>query len=115
MLVLRNVAVAALLVSSAHVSRAETVPVLGRGPVDLTHLVCESVMQNITRGAMRRVCYDETNRYLVIQLGSLYLHYCEVEPHRVDALLHSEAVGPHFSANFAGRYDCRTRYLPRYE
>jgi hypothetical protein len=64
---------------------------------------------------MRRVCYDETNSYLVIQLGSLYLHYCEVEPHRVNSLLHSEAVGRHFSENVAGRFDCRTRYLPRYE
>ena len=114
MLVLRHLAVAALLFSGGLASRAETVQVLGRGPVDLTHFVCESVMRNITRGAMRRVCYDETNSYLVIQLGSLYLHYCEVEPHQVNSLLHSEAVGRHFSANFAGRFDCRTRYLPRY-
>ena len=42
---------------------------------------------------MRRVCYDETNSYLVIQLGSLYLHYCKVEPYQVNSLLHSEAVG----------------------
>ena len=102
---LRHLAVAALLFSGGLASRAETVQVLGRGPVDLTH---------ITRGAMRRVCYDETNSYLVIQLGSLYLHYCKVEPYQVNSLLHSEAVGRHFSANFAGRFDCRTRYLPRY-
>lgn len=111
---LRHLAVAALLFSGGLASRAETVQVLGRGPVDLTHFVCESVMRNITRGAMRRVCYDETNSYLVIQLGSLYLHYCKVEPYQVNSLLHSEAVGRHFSANFAGRFDCRTRYLPRY-
>ena len=46
---LRHVAVAALLLSSGHASRAETVQVLGRGPVDLTHFVCESVMRNIPR------------------------------------------------------------------
>jgi hypothetical protein len=114
MLVLRYAAMLALLVLSGQAARAETVRVLGRGPVDLTNFVCESIMRNVTRGAIRRICYDEINSYVVVQLGSLYLHYCEVEPHSLNNLVHAESVIRHFSAELSGRYNCGSRY-PRYD
>jgi len=40
---------------------AEVVEVRGRGEVDLRRFVCETVLQS----AIRRVCYDEINQYLV--------------------------------------------------
>ncbi len=66
---------------------AETVPVLGRGPVDLQHFICEEAPHS----AIRRVCYDEENQYMIIQLGSLYLHYCAIEPQKVYGLLHAKS------------------------
>ena len=68
----------------------EAVTVVGRGPVDLSYFVCESVG---SARAIRRIRYDENNSYMVIQLGSNYFHYCGVEPHKVHKLLHAESVG----------------------
>ena len=89
---------------------AETVQVLGRGPVDLQHFVCEEAPHS----AIRRVCYDEENQYLVIQLGSLYLHYCAIEPQKVYGLLHAKSVARYFNAEIKGRYICNSQTAPAY-
>ena len=89
---------------------AETVQVLGRGPVDLKYFICEESPHS----AIRRVCYDEENQYMVIQLGSLYLHYCAIEPQKVYGLLHAKSVARYFNAEIKGRYTCNLQTAPAY-
>ena len=83
---------------------------LGRGPVDLQYFVCEEAPHS----AIRRVCYDEENQYMIIQLGSLYLHYCAIEPHKVHGLLHAKSVARYFNAEIKGRYTCNSQTAPAY-
>lgn len=60
--------IATLLVGSSFVE-AETVDVKYRGPVDLKPFNC----QDITRSSsINRVCYDQSNQYMIIQLNSVY-------------------------------------------
>jgi hypothetical protein len=48
---------------------AETVDVKYRGPVDLVPFTC----QNITRSSfINRVCYDESESYMLIELDGTY-------------------------------------------
>jgi hypothetical protein len=102
--------VSAFAAWAATPAHAEIVHVQRRGPVDLENFICEPV----EKSAIRRVCYDETNRYLLVQLGSVYLHYCEVDPHIPYDLLQAESPAKFFNAEIRGRFDCRTRHMPAY-
>jgi hypothetical protein len=54
---------------------AETVNVKYRGPVDLAPFECHV----ITRSSfIRRVCYDASNEYMLIDLNGTFYHYCEL-------------------------------------
>ncbi|CAN5276872.1 KTSC domain-containing protein [soil metagenome] len=107
--------IATVLVGSS-LAEAETVDVKYRGLIDLKTFSC----QNITRSSfINRVCYDQTNQYMIIQLNSVYYHYCELPKSTLDALLVASSMGQYFNGNIKGSgkdgpYDCRTHHVPRY-
>ena len=107
---MRAVTVLAIILSYLCPAWAETVRVLGRGPVSLKQFVCEAAPYS----AIHRVCYDEENQYMIIQLGSHYLHYCNVESHKVFGLLHAKSVARYFNAEIKGRYNCNAQTTPPY-
>jgi hypothetical protein len=53
---------------------AEEVDVRQRGRLSLDEFDCARMKS----GLIRRVCYDETNRYLLIRLGSMWRQYWNV-------------------------------------
>ena len=70
--------------------RAETVQVKYRGPVDLKPFECI----DITRSSfIHRVCFDNANRYMLINLAGTYYHYCEIDDGTVSELLAAESMG----------------------
>jgi KTSC domain len=107
----------AMIIATA---RAETVDVKYRGPVDLAPFKCET----ITRSSfIRRVCYDEKNAYVLINLSGTWYHYCEIDQGTVSNLLAAESMGRYYNLNIKGWYsngnimgpfDCRTHHVPAY-
>ena len=103
--------IALLIVGAAAPARAETVDVRGRGPLDLKHFICEP----IERSFIRRVCHDQVNRYMVVQFGSTYSHYCDVGPDVAYELVQAESPSRFFNQVVRGRYGCQGAYVPMYQ
>src|SRR3989442_15275819 len=96
--------IAAVLVCVSLDSYAETVLVKYRGPVDLKTFSCN----DITRSSfIRRVCYDRSNQYMLINLNGTYYHYCEIDNSTVVSLLAADSMGRFYNANIKGQFDCR--------
>ena len=105
-----RIGLALVSILAASAGNAEVVEVEQRGEVDLRTFVCESV----PRSAIRRVCFDETNNYVLIQLGTTYRHYCGMDSQTVYELLHTEHPSKYFLSEIRGRFDCRRGNVPPY-
>jgi len=90
---------------------AESVVVKYRGEVDLEPFQCTTVDRS---SFVNRVCYDEGNQYMLIQLGSTYYHYCGIDHATVSGLLNAESVGKFYNASIKGHFDCRVTSPPKY-
>lgn len=60
-----------------------------------------------------RVCYDATEKYMIIRLKSTYYHYCRIDPATVAALLNADSMGSFYRDNIkdnatGGKFSCRT-------
>ena len=98
-----------LLLPSA--AQAELVEVRGRGEIDLRHFVCDVVPNS----AIRRVCYDEANRYMVVLFGgSVFLQFCDIEPQKVYGMIHAGRPSKFFAEEIRRRYSCSSGNTPRY-
>jgi len=107
----RLVVTAVVLLFPIISSRAESVDVKYRGPVDLAPFQCETIARS---SFIERVCYDAANTYMLINLNGTWYHYCEIDKGTVDALLGAESMGRYFNAAIKGRFDCRTHRVPTY-
>lgn len=107
----RRLLLAALL-GVAGLVNAETVNVKYRGPVDLKTFTCETVARS---SLVKRVCYDQREQYMIINLQGTYYHYCEINARTVSALLGASSMGRYYLANIKGDFDCRTRRVPAYK
>jgi hypothetical protein len=93
---------------------AETVDVEYRGAVDLKPFACH----DITRSSLiNRVCYDATNRHMIVQLNSAYFQHCEIPQAMLDTFLNAPSMGQYFksriaSAGSSGPYDCHRASKP---
>lgn len=95
---------------------AESVFVKYRGVVSLAPFKCTDVTRSST---VERVCYDNSNQYMIIDLSGTYYHYCDVPSTIVTALLAADSIGSYYAENIkgsrgSGPYDCRTRSVPEY-
>ena len=104
----RLLALLVLLLPTA--AQAELVEVRGRGEVDLRHFVCEVVPNS----AIRRVCYDEANQYMVVLSGTVFVQFCEIEPQKVYGMIHSERPSRFFADEIRRRYSCNSGNTPGY-
>ena len=95
---------------------AEVVTVKYRGPLSLNPFNC----WEITRSSfIKRVCYDDAQSYLVINLNGTYYHYCEVSINTIEALLAASSMGKYFNQYIRGDgslgpFDCRSKHTPNY-
>jgi hypothetical protein len=101
-----------VLIGAVGACRSETVDVKYRGPVDLTPFKCESTDRS---SFIRRVCYDATNSYMIVQLNQTYYHYCDIDSVTVGAFEAAESIGRYFNASIKGQFDCRTGHVPAYQ
>ena len=99
-----------IVVICLSLARAESVAVKYRGNVDLAPFQCTPV----TSSFVQRVCYDEANQYMLIELGPTYYHYCGIDHATVSALLNAESAGKFYNASIKGHFDCRVTPPPKY-
>lgn len=92
-------------------AQSETVNVKYRGPVNLAPFKCETIGRS---SLVNRVCYDNRERYMIINLQGTYYHYCEIDSRTVSELLAASSMGRYFNANIKGNFDCRVNRVPSY-
>ena len=90
---------------------AEQVEVRYRGKVDLEPFDCSEVKSSF----LRRVCYDYDNNYLLIQLGSVWYHHCNVPEGTVSALTETDSPALFFNAHVRNKFSCSGRKVPQYD
>jgi hypothetical protein len=111
MRLINSIAVALTLSLCSSAGRAERVYVKYRGDVDLKYFNCSE----ITRSSfIRRVCFDQVNEYMLINLSGTFYHYCGIDSGTVAALLKADSMGRFFNANIKGNFDCRIYRVPTY-
>ena len=64
-------------------SQHETVDVKYRGQVNLAPFLCADIARS---SFIQRVCYDEKNAYMLINLSGTWYHYCEIGHGMVSSL-----------------------------
>ena len=95
---------------------AETVDVKYRGAVDLKPFACTDTPRS---SFIQRVCYDEAQSYMLINLRGTYYHYCELPTPTFDAFVAATSMGQFYNQNIKGSgsdgpFDCRTHKVPQY-
>jgi hypothetical protein len=101
----------ALLIGVVGECRSETVDVKYRGVVDLATFSCTAIQRS---SFIRRLCYDQRNSYMIVQLNETCYHYCDIDKSTVDAFNAAESMGRFFNASIKGHFDCRTGHVPSY-
>lgn len=104
-----------LLVSACRIAGAETVQVKYHGPVPLDAFACVDVDE---RRDVSRICFDSSERYMLIRLKTTYYHYCEIDAKTVQALQAARSKRQFFEAGIRGSgndgpFDCRTHPIPK--
>ena len=112
--VLRFIVLSAI-VFLCQAAAAETVQVKYHGAVPLDAFVCSDVRES---SDVSRICYDQSERYMVIQLKATYYHYCEVDAATVQGLLQANSKRQFFQTRIRGSgsdgpFDCRTHPIPK--
>jgi hypothetical protein len=100
-----HIAIAAAAIAVAPAALAERVYVKSRGELELAPFRCESVW----RGAnVKRVCYDEREKYMLVSVKGIWYHYCSVAPSTVMALKKASAPGRYYNENIRGAFVCES-------
>jgi hypothetical protein len=92
--------------------RSEVVDVTSRGSVELGEFDCRDIKRS---SIIERVCYQEKQRYLVVNIKGIYRQYCDVPISTYVAFMGAFSMGHYFereidpSSNGA-RYDCRAHW-----
>lgn len=95
-------------------ARAETVQVKYHGAVSLDAFACLDVNEG---SDVSRICYDKTERYMLIQLKTTYYHYCSIDAGTVQGLQAASSKRRYFESRIKGTgldgpFDCRTHPIP---
>lgn len=71
---------------------------------------------SITESSLvKRVCYDRSEKYMVIKLQAVDYHYCGIDADTVGELLTAPSKGKFYNERIKGRFDCRTGTVPTYQ
>jgi hypothetical protein len=111
----RTLAILLVSLVGASWTDAETVEVENRRTVDLKPFAC----QDITRSSLvNRVCYDATNRVMIVQSNAALSQYCDVPEAVRDAFLNAPSMGQYYKAQIKGSgtgpYQCEPHRTPKY-
>ena len=91
---------------------SERVDVKDRGTIDLATFECRDVNRS---SLIQRVCYDSTQRTLIVGIKGSYDDYCDLPQQTFESFMIAPSMGQFFNANIRGsgpdtRYDCRAKH-----
>ena len=98
---MRGTLFVAILIQSA--VQAEVVGVKGFGDVNLADFDCTAISES---RLLHQICYNETHRYLIAQIGDRYYESCDVSSKTVNGLMNSEQVVAYYNKNIRLRHKC---------
>ena len=103
------------LVYICNIASAETVKVKYNGAVSLDSFVCAEVKEN---SDVSRICYDQAEGYMLIQLKTTYYQYCGIDSATVQDLQGAKSKRQFFETRIRGTgadgpFDCRTHSVPK--
>jgi hypothetical protein len=86
----------------------EAVDVHGRGEIDLSAFACTDTPRSTV---VQRVCYDQAQRHLVVNVGGSYSEYCRLPAATYQAFVAAPSMGQFFRqriAKSAAQFACDT-------
>ena len=114
---MQKIFVSLFVIFAATPVNAETVCVkYGPCPLELSPFVCSDVASSF----IRRVCYDASNSFMVIELNTTWYPYCAIGADVVQALIGAVSPGTYYNQSIRsnggqrGPFDCRDHPLPKY-
>lgn len=106
-----TVALAAALSLTAGPASAERVYVKARGEVDLSHFHCDNISRSEN---VKRVCYDESEAYVLVSLKGVWYHFCGVPATTVTSWKKAASKGRYYNDVIRGNFDCSVASAPSY-
>jgi hypothetical protein len=100
-----------LVAAMSNLAVAESVIVKNRGKVNLAPFRCERIAGS---NLIKRICYDEREQYLLLNVAGTYLDYCGVRYATVSELESADSLGRYFNAHIDGYFDCSVNRVPKY-
>ncbi len=94
---IRNAAALLALLCTSSLT-TETVDVRGRGTVDLATFACTDTPRSTV---VQRVCYDETQHHLLVNVGGAYSEYCRLPAATFEAFIVAPSMGQFFRQRIA--------------
>jgi hypothetical protein len=93
-----------VLLAASSAALAERVFVKARGEVNLAPFRCTSYSSSEKN--VRRLCYDEPEKYVLVSIRGIWYHYCNVPAATVDEWRRARSKGRYFNDNITGRFAC---------
>lgn len=84
----------------------ETVEIQDRGAIDLAPFDCTDTPRSTL---VQRVCYDEAQRHLLVNVGGAYSEYCHLPATTFEAFVVAPSMGQFFQqriASMAAQFAC---------
>lgn len=94
---IRSVAAMLAMLSVSPVT-TETVDVRGRGAVDLAPFACTDTPRSTV---VQRICYDETQLHLLVNVGGAYSEYCRLSAATFEAFVVAPSMGRFYRQHIA--------------
>lgn len=91
--------------------KADEVFVKYRGMVDLKHFSCPQIKDS---SLVNIICYDEAEKYLLVNLNGTFYHYCGLNEIVYQEWLKADSLGKFYGSRIKGNYDCRVTPPPIY-
>ena len=107
-----RILLAAALAVAAGAADAERVYVKSRGEVDLAPFRCEALGRRSAN--VRRLCYDEQEKYVLVSLKGIWYHFCGVPPATVNSWKKAASKGRYYNDNIRENFDCSVTSAPAY-
>ena len=86
-------------------ARSEVIELEGFGTIELNALECVEVSRS---RMIRRICYDEWTRYMLVDIEGQYRLFCGVDRRTIDGFVHAKSMAQFF-AQIRREHGCRSR------
>ncbi len=97
--------------AGAHTINGETVDIIDFGKISLNKLQCRDVARD---SSIKRVCYDDNDNYLLVNVRGAHHHYCRIDSDTASELLSANSIIQYYIAEIrdSDDHDCINGGIP---